>query len=156
MKIVKMGLIILSAVSITTLSYGAASNITPANKTGLARTAPLHPRAAAGAAKIERGVHNILFGWTEIPKSIINTTKEKRNPILGITVGTLEGLGKAFPRTISGVSDIVTSPVGDAEKAYVSPAPLDLKLEKSKAATTAATVNTTASASVTTTDTTVK
>ena len=121
----KIGLIILLVLSMTALSYGAEMNFTPANKSGMRGTAPLHPRAAAGAAKVERGIQNILFGWTEIPKSIISTTNEKRNPILGITVGTLEGVGKAFPRTISGVSDVVTSPFGDPEKAYVSPEPLD-------------------------------
>ncbi len=133
LKIAKIGLIILMVISMTALSYGAPTNITPANKSAVGEMKTPHPRASAGAAKIERGVHAILFGWTEIPKSIVNTTKEKRNPILGITVGTLEGIAKAFPKTVSGISDIVTSPVGDPDKAYVSPAPLDLKLEKGKA-----------------------
>ncbi len=126
LKIVNMGLILLMVICVTALSYAADTNFTPANKSGMAGATPLHPRAAAGAAKIERGIHNVLFGWTEIPKSIISTTSEKKNPFLGITVGTLEGLGKAFPRTVSGISDIVTSPVGDPEKAYVSPDAIDV------------------------------
>lgn len=58
--------------------------------------------------KAERGTMNVLFGWTELPKSIVDVTKEAKNPFWGILKGGYEGLVTAVARTTSGVVDIVT------------------------------------------------
>jgi len=61
--------------------------------------------------KFARGVKNVLFGWTEAPKRIVDITKETKNPIWGLLAGGFQGTLKALARTISGVSDIVTAPI---------------------------------------------
>jgi len=74
--------------------------------------------------KAARGVKNILLGWTEIPKRVINITKETQNPIWGLFVGTYEGTLKAVGRTLSGVSDVLTAPI-DPEKGPFIPADIE-------------------------------
>lgn len=61
--------------------------------------------------KAARGTKNILFGWTELPKQIVDITKETKNPIWGVVAGTFQGTLKAMARTASGVSDVVTAPI---------------------------------------------
>ncbi|NQT90765.1 MAG: exosortase system-associated protein, TIGR04073 family [Candidatus Omnitrophica bacterium] len=51
---------------------------------------------------------NLVLGWTEIPKSIVEVTKDTDNPFLGITAGLLKGIANAFSRTTAGVADVVT------------------------------------------------
>ncbi len=58
----------------------------------------------------ERGIKNILFGWTDIPQSIAEATMSTKNPVWGLAAGTFNGIGRAFPRTVSGIADIVTLP----------------------------------------------
>ena len=70
--------------------------------------------------KAERGFGNILFGWTEIPKRIVDKTKES-NPIKGLILGVLQGTCKAFARTASGVGDLATFPIGSYEKPAIIP-----------------------------------
>ena len=112
----------------------AGNEVTPGNKTGeITATAAttVEQKSTQGRSellagpneKMSRGVKNALFGWTEIPKTIISTTKES-NPIIGITIGTLKGIAKAFPRTVSGIADVVTFPVGDYKKPLINPDPL--------------------------------
>lgn len=69
--------------------------------------------------KAARGVKNILLGWTELPKRIIDTTQETGNPIWGLFVGTYEGALKAAGRTISGVSDVLTAPINPEGDPYI-------------------------------------
>ena len=64
----------------------------------------------------ERGVKNILFGWTDIPRSIIEVTMSTKNPVWGLAAGTFNGMGKAFPRTVSGITDIVTLPAARGDE----------------------------------------
>ncbi len=71
--------------------------------------------------KAERGVKNILLGWTELPKRIIDVTRETKNPIWGVFVGTYEGALKAAGRTISGVVDVVTAPINPEGKPLFPP-----------------------------------
>ena len=71
--------------------------------------------------KAERGAMNVLFGWTEIPKRVVDLTKETKNPIWGLLVGTMQGTGKAFARTASGVVDVATCGVKSDEKPFVQP-----------------------------------
>jgi len=74
--------------------------------------------------KLERGSKNALLGWTEVPKTILDTTKEK-NLLVGLTLGTLEGIINAFARTVSGVVDVGTLPVGEQGEPAVKPAMVD-------------------------------
>ena len=61
--------------------------------------------------KVARGTKNIVFGWTELPKRIVDLTTETNNPIWGFFAGTYQGVLKALTRTVSGVSDVVTAPI---------------------------------------------
>ena len=70
--------------------------------------------------KAERGFMNFAFGWTEIPKRIVDKTKES-NPIKGLFLGLFQGTCKAFARTVSGASELVTFPIGGYDKPAVLP-----------------------------------
>jgi len=119
-------IIILFALSILGISYAeSGSNISPANK---GKGASL-PSSRGAGVKLERGLKNILFGWTEIPKSIIQVTKDSRNPIWGLTGGTLKGIGKAFPRTVSGAADVVSFPMADYNKTPIKPDELKTQIK---------------------------
>jgi len=124
MKTKLLVVIALIAIFITGVSYAedVKTNFTPGNKDTIASTSPITPSLAhKPGMKAERGVKNILFGWTDIPKSIIQVTRDSKNPIWGITGGTLKGIGKAFPRTVSGIADVVSFPMGDYDKMPVHP-----------------------------------
>lgn len=71
--------------------------------------------------KAERGVGNALYGWTEIPKRVVDITKESNNPIWGLLAGVFQGTGKAFARTTSGVVDVLTCGVKSDEKPFIQP-----------------------------------
>ena len=71
--------------------------------------------------KAARGGKNVLFGWTELPKRIVDITKESNNPIWGVLAGTFQGTLKAVARTASGVSDIVTAPIAPDKPALIQP-----------------------------------
>jgi len=74
--------------------------------------------------KAERGAKNLLLGWTDIPVSVCETTMDTKNAALGLTVGLWQGFKKAFPRTISGIVDLVTFVIPNYEKSPVSADPL--------------------------------
>jgi len=71
--------------------------------------------------KAARGTGNLLFGWTEIPKRVVDITKETNNPIWGAVAGTFQGTLKAIARTASGASDIVTAPVSPQKDPLIQP-----------------------------------
>ncbi len=71
--------------------------------------------------KAERGLENALFGWTEIPKRVVDITKESRNPFWGVLAGLYQGTLKAFAKTASGVVDIVTCGLKSDEKPFINP-----------------------------------
>lgn len=77
-------------------------------------------RGAAAQTKLARGVKNVALGWTEIPKNIVSTSKQS-NAFVGITVGTAKGLFQAVARTVSGVVDVVTFPIGTYDRPAVKP-----------------------------------
>jgi putative exosortase-associated protein (TIGR04073 family) len=104
--IIASGLIVLMIMSSCSLAFGAEK------KEGTAYT------------KGERGFKNVVLGWTEIPKSIVNTSK-KKNILIGLTVGTLEGIVNAFARTVSGTADFATMPVGSYKKQPIKPQMID-------------------------------
>ena len=62
-------------------------------------------KSSAGI-QAERGVRNILSGWTDIPRAII----------------------KAVTRTVSGIVDIVTLPVANCDKKTVKPDELNTQI----------------------------
>ena len=130
MKILRIGLIILMVLSLAGLTYAASTNVQAANKgTGTSGKATSDALQHKPGMKAERGIKNILFGWTEIPKSIIQVTRDSKNPIWGLTGGTLKGIGKAFPRTVSGVADVVSFTIADYDKTPVKPDELKTQIK---------------------------
>jgi putative exosortase-associated protein (TIGR04073 family) len=123
--------IALTAILISGIAYAAdtKTNVSPLNKNTAGATAATPSLEHKPGMKAERGVKNILFGWTDIPKSIIQVTRDSKNPIWGLTAGTLKGVGKAFPRTVSGVADVVSFPMGDYDKMPVHPDELKTQIK---------------------------
>lgn len=131
MKTLKIaGLIILIAIFAVGVSYAGTSNISPANKDQMgAKAATKDALAHKPGMKAERGMKNILFGWTDIPRSIIQVTRDSKNPFWGITAGTFKGVGKAFPRTVSGIADVISFPIADYDKMPVKPDELKTQIK---------------------------
>lgn len=58
--------------------------------------------------KLGRGIVNVATGWVELPRNIYDTSVETNNPLMGITYGTLKGVGMTVVRTGAGAYDVVT------------------------------------------------
>ncbi|MFC1806960.1 exosortase system-associated protein, TIGR04073 family [Candidatus Omnitrophota bacterium] len=58
--------------------------------------------------KLGRGIVNVATGWVELPKNIYDTSVETNNPLMGITYGTLKGVGMTVVRTGAGAYDVAT------------------------------------------------
>ncbi|UCH12287.1 MAG: exosortase system-associated protein, TIGR04073 family [Candidatus Omnitrophota bacterium] len=58
--------------------------------------------------KLGRGLVNVVTGWIELPKNIYDTSVETNNPLMGITYGTLKGVGMTVVRTGAGAYDVAT------------------------------------------------
>lgn len=58
--------------------------------------------------KLGRGIVNVATGWVELPKNIYDTSVETNNPLMGITYGTLKGVGMTVVRTGAGAYDTAT------------------------------------------------
>lgn len=71
--------------------------------------------------RAERGVKKIMFGWTEIPKNVVTTTKENKNPFWGLMVGIPRGALKGIVKTASGVIDVATCWTDSAAEPLVQP-----------------------------------
>ena len=71
--------------------------------------------------KAARGTKNVLFGWTEIPKRVVDITQETNNPIWGLVAGVFQGTLKAMARTFSGVVDVVTAPIAPNDAPLMQP-----------------------------------
>ena len=87
-----------------------------------------HIDSGSPAKNAGEGVKDLLFGWTDIPKSIAETTRDSGNPLWGLTGGTLKGVGKAFPRTVSGITEVLTSPASQGDDKSVRPDKLNARL----------------------------
>ena len=109
-KLFCAAIIILFVTSVIGLSY--------------AETSSSAPKVTGPMAKAERGAKNLLLGWTDIPVSVCETTMDTKNAALGLSLGLWQGFKKAFPRTISGVVDLVTFAIPDYGKSPVKPDPL--------------------------------
>lgn len=59
--------------------------------------------------KLLRGAINVITGWVELPKRILETS-ETSGAVTGFTWGTLRGLGYGFTRTAGGAYEVVTFP----------------------------------------------
>lgn len=68
--------------------------------------------------KLGRGLVNVATGWIELPKNIYDTSVETNNPLMGITYGTLKGVGMTVVRTGAGAYDVAT---------FLFPVPADYK-----------------------------
>ncbi len=89
-----------------TMAAPVAASAPVVQKTATPGTYPAGP-----IQKAERGFMNAVYGWTEIPKRIVDKTKET-NPIKGVFLGAWQGSCKAFARTASGLSELATFPIG--------------------------------------------
>ena len=60
--------------------------------------------------KLVIGSSNATLAWLEIPRNIVNTSRE-HNVVIGITGGVLKGVLHTIGRTMSGAFDLVTFPL---------------------------------------------
>jgi putative exosortase-associated protein (TIGR04073 family) len=51
--------------------------------------------------KLAEGIGETATGWVEVPKQMVDTSKET-NPIEGVTVGTIKGAGETAVKTTTG------------------------------------------------------
>ena len=58
--------------------------------------------------KLGRGIVNVATGWIELPKNIYDTSVETNNPLMGLTYGTVKGIGMTVVRTGAGAYDVAT------------------------------------------------
>lgn len=70
--------------------------------------------------KLTRGLVNFATGWIELPQKIHETSKEF-NPIVGITYGSIKGLGYSVARMGTGAFDSVTFVVPPYDKPIMEP-----------------------------------
>ncbi len=59
------------------------------------------------ANKFGRGLANAATGWLEVPKNMINTSKES-NVLVGLTWGTIKGALHTVGRTTVGALELAT------------------------------------------------
>ncbi|MCK4852032.1 MAG: exosortase system-associated protein, TIGR04073 family [Candidatus Omnitrophica bacterium] len=118
-----IGMIFVLSVAISALAADmpAKAQVTPVKAMTVKATPQKMSAYPAGPIqKLERGFNNTVFGWTEIPKRIVDKTKES-NPIKGVLLGVFQGSCKAFARTVSGISEVLTFPIGRYDKPRVLP-----------------------------------
>ena len=65
--------------------------------------------------KIAHGTRDMLLGWTEIPKEVVEISRKTKNPAWGLLAGSFRGVAKAIQVTTSGISEVIFAPV-TAEK----------------------------------------
>ena len=70
-------------------------------------------------SNVSQGVANIVTGFIEIPKNIINISHDQ-NIFLGLSWGTLRGVIHAVSRTVVGGAELISSPFASEE--LISPA----------------------------------
>jgi putative exosortase-associated protein (TIGR04073 family) len=59
--------------------------------------------------KVGHGFANITTGFIEIPKNIVNISEDS-GFLVGVTWGTLRGIGHGLGRTVMGVAELLSSP----------------------------------------------
>lgn len=61
------------------------------------------------AAKLKRGILNIVTSPVEVARDIHTMTEEK-NLLVGWTIGLVKGMGEGFVRFVAGAVDLLTFP----------------------------------------------
>ncbi|MGD2279544.1 MAG: exosortase system-associated protein, TIGR04073 family [Candidatus Omnitrophota bacterium] len=119
----KFWLVCLITVLVLSVSTFAFAADMPSIRGGkVSRTGKMSSARPAGPIqKAERGFMNAVFGWTEVPKRVVDKTKEYNNPIKGVFLGVFQGTCKAFARTASGAFDLATFPIGRYDKPRILP-----------------------------------
>ena len=64
--------------------------------------------------KVNRGAKNIVTAPVEIPRAIVEVSKDS-NVIFGVLFGPIKGILNCFSKATSGVADVVTCNVGEEE-----------------------------------------
>lgn len=62
--------------------------------------------------KLGSGFSNLFMGLLEVPKNIVSTSNQT-NLLFGMTGGTIKGTAHALGRTLSGIADVFTAPIGN-------------------------------------------
>jgi putative exosortase-associated protein (TIGR04073 family) len=62
--------------------------------------------------KLASGLSNMTMGLAEVPKNIINTSNQV-NLLFGWSGGVIKGTAHALGRTLSGIVDVFTAPLGN-------------------------------------------
>jgi putative exosortase-associated protein (TIGR04073 family) len=57
--------------------------------------------------KLGRGLANTVTGWVEIPKNVVNTSKDS-NVGIGLSWGLVRGIVQSIGRTLVGVGEFAT------------------------------------------------
>jgi putative exosortase-associated protein (TIGR04073 family) len=60
--------------------------------------------------KFGRGLHNVMYGWTEIPVTIHKVDQEF-GPAAATSYGLVKGTTNAVGRTIVGIFEMITFPI---------------------------------------------
>jgi len=120
MKKVRVIPILLVVLLTSSMSRAETSNITPGNRNVLSKE-KICASQTRQDTKFGSGIKNTLFGWMEIPESIQEVTNDTKNPLWGLTAGTLKGVGKALPRTVYGISNIVSFPIDNQSESTARP-----------------------------------
>ncbi len=69
--------------------------------------------------KINQGLANVVFGFIEVPKNVINVTNHQ-NIFVGVTVGAIRGIVHGVSRMVVGGVQLLTSPIPTSE--FAAPA----------------------------------
>ena len=70
--------------------------------------------------KLGRGAINVASCVAEVPFEMFKVSKEK-DPVVGCTLGLLQGVFNAFARGVTGIVDIVTFPIPPYNKPLMEP-----------------------------------
>ena len=73
------------------------------------RDVPMGQFESEMSGKLNRGLANVLFGWTEFLRTPVGMTQEvKKNYLKAIFIGVPYGILRAAGRTVIGIYEIVT------------------------------------------------
>ncbi len=67
------------------------------------------PKTGSAFTKLTRGFVNLVTGWVEIPKRVLETSAQS-GYWSGFTWGILRGIGYGFVRTAAGGYELITFP----------------------------------------------
>ena len=85
----------------------------------MATTAHAESYMTGFSNKLSQGLANMVFGFIEIPKNVINISHEQ-NIFVGLTWGVVRGVAHGVSRTLVGGAEFLTSPIPTAD--FTSPA----------------------------------